>query len=124
MKFDDLSNNTTNWKKKNNGDHIETKVNYLICQDDPLFEMGKHLLVISDEVGVRHEGQFLAVLRSQLYWGGNHVCYQVVHERCSTGARITKPHHLQLQMYVHKFKCKSLRMIQYKIFQLETNNLF
>ena len=53
---------------------------YLISKNKSFLEMWKHLSVITDEVRVGHEGQFLTVLLSKLDWGGDCISDQIVHK--------------------------------------------
>ena len=60
----------------------------------PLLEVGEHAHVVPDEKCVGKECQLLAVLLGQTNWAGLFVCDDVVHERCPTSSRISKPHGL------------------------------
>lgn len=65
-----------------------------IRQNESLFQMREHLLVVPYEVGVGHVGQLLAVLAGQLQRRGHLVGYQVVHEYGTGSAGVAEPHHL------------------------------
>ena len=50
--------------------------------------------VVPDEECVGKECHLLAVLLGQTNWAGLFICDDVVHERCPTSSRISKPHGL------------------------------
>ena len=64
------------------------------AQKDTLHHVGKHVLVVANEEGVPHEGQFFRVLVGKFYRGGDGVGHNVVHEGGTACARVAQPHHL------------------------------
>lgn len=52
------------------------------------------ILVVPDKVCMRHVGELLAVLTSELQRRSNLVCDEIIHETGTGGAGITQPHDL------------------------------